>query len=75
MSRKAEVEEVEAPVEVDTNEIATLLHLEEKLRGHPKLKSIYDWVVNQLQGHADALTPVQEEAIAEEATGEDEGAC
>lgn len=57
---------------IDVNDIAALVMLEEKLRGHPKWKSLYDAVVAKLDEHNEAhKQEVAEEAAPEEVPAEE----
>ncbi len=38
---------------LDTNELATLLHIEEKVRAHPTLKALHETVMRALHIHSD----------------------
>lgn len=48
---------------IDLNDVAALLHIEEKLRGHPQFKNMYAAVMAKLQEHEAAHAPPEAEPI------------
>ncbi len=55
--------------EQDFNRIAALLHVVEKTRDYPKLKSIHDSAMAELEEHANPAPP-EEPLAAEQEPGE-----